>query len=119
MGIDIKSLVGDRAKSVKFDAVGDFGEGRITAAELVDDPQDSSRPRVLVITLADDDGGEVKLWARSSQMLEVIGEACDKAGTDGIEVGDHLKVTYTGEKTLKSGRTMKVYAAELTSEFGF
>jgi hypothetical protein len=118
MGINIKGLVANRAKSVKFEAPGDFGEGRITAADMVDDPNDASRPQVLVITLVDEEDVERKLWARSAQMLEAIDEACDKSGSDGIEIGDWLKVTYVADKALRNGRTMKVYAAEHIAGFG-
>jgi hypothetical protein len=119
MGINIKGLVADRAKSVKFEAPGDFGEGRVAAAEMVDDPNNTTDSQILVITLFDDDGAERKLWARSAQMLEAIDEACDKSGSDGIEIGDWLKVTYVSDKVLRNGRTMKVYAAEHMPEAGF
>lgn len=114
MAIDIKGLVSDRAKSVKFEAIGDFGEGRITAAEMVDNPNDPNAEQVLVITLVDEEQIERKLWARSQQMLQAISEACDKSGSDGIEIGDWIKVTYISDKALRSGRVMKVYAAQHT-----
>jgi len=119
MGINIKGLVADRAKSVKFEAISDFGEGRITAAEMVDDPNEPSKPQVLVITLVDEADVERKLWARPPQMLEAISEACDKSGADGIEIGDWLKVTYVADKALRSGRVMKLYVAEHQTEAGF
>jgi hypothetical protein len=119
MGMNIKGLVANQAKSVKFEVPGDFGEGRITAAEMVDDPNDATRPQVPVITLVDEADVERKLWARSQQMLEAIDEACDKSGSDGIDVGDWLKVNYVADKVLKSGRIMKLYVASHTPQAGF
>lgn len=119
MSINIKSLVADRSKNIKFEAIGDFGEGRVTIAELVDDPNDATKPKFPVFTLTDEDDVDRKLWGRSAQMLEAIAEACEKSGSDGIEIGDWLKVSYVDEKVLRSGRTMKIYAAEHTPAVGF
>lgn len=118
MAIDIKGLAADRAKStnVKFTTVGDFGEGQIRATEMVDDPNDGTA-QILVITLVDEAGTERKLWARSAQMLEAISDAVDRASADGLDIGDWIKVTYISDQTLRSGRVMKVYAAEVVAGF--
>lgn len=109
--LNIKELVAERAKSVKFEAHGDSGEGRVTAAEMVDDLNGGSA-QIPVITL-ENPPEEKKLWARSQQMLEAINAALDRIGATGLEIGDWLKVTYVADKTLRSGRSMKVYEAEV------
>jgi len=118
MTINIKSLVADRSKLIKFEAPGDVGEGRVIASEMFDD-DDSKKPQFPIFTLADEDDVERKLWARSQQMLEVLSEAVARSGADGIEIGDWIKVTYISDKALRSGRSMKVYAAEHTPAAGF
>ena len=44
-------------------------------------------------------------------MARVIGDAVLAAGVDEIEEGGALRVTYSEDKVLRSGRTMKVYTA--------
>ena len=117
MGINIKGMVKEKSRSVKFETLGDSGEGQISAAEMVDDPNGADKGQVLVITLTDEAGGERKLWARSTQMLEAIDGALEASGSDGIEIGDWLKVTYVSDKMLRSGRVMKVYKAEHIAGF--
>lgn len=119
MTINVKSLVADRSTNIKFEQHGDAGEGRVNAAEMVDDLSDSSKPQFPVFTLCGEDAVDRKLWARSTQMLEAIAEAVARSGADGIEIGDWLKVVYVDDKVLRSGRTMKVYAAEHTPAAGF
>lgn len=113
MGINFKALAG--IPSAKFETFGDFVEGTVESAEMVDDANNPGK-QVPVITLVDEDGGKRKLWVRS-QMVDAINAALDKAGVTDLEVGAWLKATYVEDRVLRSGRTMKVYAAEV-STFG-
>ena len=116
MGINFKSLAGIPA--VKFDVFGDSVAGTVESAEMVDDSNNPGR-QVPVVTVVDEDGvTKRKLWVRS-QMVDAINAALDKAGESDLEVGAWLKVTYMSDKALNSGRTMKIYAAEVTPEAGF
>ncbi|MCB9408085.1 hypothetical protein [Mycolicibacterium sp.] len=115
MGINFKALAG--TPTAKFEVYGDSVEGTVEAAEMVDDTNNPGR-QVPVVTLAGDDGGKHKLWVRS-QMVDAVNAALDKAGESDLEVGARLKVEYVEDRTLRSGRTMKVYAAEVTPEAGF
>jgi len=115
MGLNIKKLAGIPA--AKFDAHGDTAEGRVEAAEMVDDANNLGK-QVPVITLVDEDGDKRKLWVRTG-LIDAINTALDEAGAAELEVGAWLKVTYTGDKTLqRTGRTMKLYAASYLPEPG-
>jgi hypothetical protein len=115
MGINFKSLTGTPA--AKFETFGDIAEGCVESAEMVDDTNNPGK-QVPVVTLVDEDGVRRKLWVRS-QMVDAINDALDKAGASELEVGAWLKVTYIEDRALRSGRNMKVYAAEVTPEVSF
>lgn len=114
MGLNIKKLAGIPA--AKFDEIGDSAEGIVEAAEMVDD---TNKPdsQVPVVTVVDEDSDKRKLWVRNG-MIDAINAALDEAGVTELEVGGWLKVTYVGDKTLRNGRTMKLYKAEYLPEPG-
>jgi hypothetical protein len=99
--------------AVRFENVGDNAHGVIVGEpELVDDAHNPGGRPVLVVTLDSGKGEPQKLWARSAQMLEQIASAVQTAGVQGIEAGGELTVIYREDRTLRSGRVMKVYGAE-------
>lgn len=99
-----------KASAFKFDTIGDTAAGIIAQEpELAEDKFNPGR-KVLAVTLETDDGEPRAIYARA-QMLEAIGEAVIAVGGSGIEQGGHLTVTYSSDKQLRSGRTMKVYTA--------
>jgi hypothetical protein len=112
MGLNFKELAG--APAAKFEQIGASVCGAVEAAEMVDDLNNPGK-QIPVLTLSDEDDSKCKLWARN-QMVDAINQALDKAGVDELEVGGWLRVTYTADKALRSGRTMKVYAAEYSPD---
>lgn len=112
MGINIKSLAGD--EPARFEEIGDTTEGIVASCELVDD-QHNPGQQVPVVVVVDDQGHRRKVWLRTG-MVTALDAAMTRAGLDELDVGMSLKLTYTDDRPLRSGRVMKVYAAEVTPD---
>jgi hypothetical protein len=110
MGIKLNSFYSpDRGQIAKFDNLGDVITGVIVDVEMVDDKFNIGRS-VLKLKLSSD--GVIKdLYCRSAGQQEALGIAVSAAGTDTVDVGGELSMTYTGDKAISGGRSMKVYSA--------
>jgi len=108
----------------KFDVIGDAADGIIVGQPQLIEDSFNPGEKVLHVNLDTGDECERALYARN-QMARAIGEAVLAAGVDEIEEGGALRVTYTEDRVLRNGRTMKVYRADYvepqpmgTAEFG-
>ena len=106
----VTEFVQPRADAFKFDAIGDAIDGVISQPPAVLPDKFNEGRTVLALTL-DTANGETSLYARTG-LLDAIVEAVNAAGVDEIDQGGALRVTYTGDRLLRNGYTMKVYTAE-------
>jgi hypothetical protein len=98
------------AEPFKFEKIGDTVDGTIVGPpELIADTFNEGK-KVLAFTL-DTEDSERKVYARS-QMLRAIGQAVVDAGADSIDEGGALRITYSTDRALNNGRSMKVYTAD-------
>jgi hypothetical protein len=123
----------ESSPSAKFDKHGDKYAGRIvsTAKRQQTDPVTgavktfpSGDPMpVLVITIEDQTGERVALWAKGGRfqavvgsgeaMLNAIGTAVRNAGADALDPGGLLAVAYTGDSAPKPGlNAAKLFTAQ-------
>lgn len=117
-----------RLPSAKFPTIGDTASGRVVEIGMsnVPDFDDKGRPAGFK---HDDDGNvltqvDVTLEADGIQTVLhtdgaiywAIGRALAQVGSDDLEVGDTLTVTYTGdgEPSAKGRNAPKQYSAEIT-----
>ena len=110
---------------MSFSKIGDFIDGTVFDAALVDDQHNAGKEVLLIkITAASVliEGDTVEstdfsdlimdVWVRGAGMKDALGEAVGKAGCDSIDAGARLRITYVGNKVLpRTGRTMKLYEA--------
>jgi hypothetical protein len=108
--VKVTEFVQPRADAFKFDAIGDAIDGVISQPPAVLPDKFNEGRTVLALTL-DTANGETSLYARTG-LLDAIVEAVNAAGVDEIDQGGALRVTYTGDRLLRNGYTMKVYTAE-------
>ncbi len=113
MSVDVSAFFDpNRGDAAKFEQIGDSVTGTVVDAEMVDD-QNNVGKQVLVIKVSETITGAIKsLYVRPPGMKDALGEAAVEAGATAIEAGGHLTVTYTGDKALRSGKSMKLYSAE-------
>ena len=123
--VSIKSFTRSKGTAMSFAKIGDFIDGTVFDAALVDDIHNPGKEVLqLKITVAavaiegdpvvNPDGSDLimDVWARGAGMQDALGEAVGKAGCDSIDAGARLRIEYVGEKVLpRTGRTMKLYAA--------
>lgn len=101
----------DHGTAVKFAGLGDSAEGTVLDVQLLDDTFNDGR-KVLLVRLSDDDDNLRDLYVRSAGQKEAIGVAVKTAGATAVEPGARLSITYTGNKALSGGKTLKLYAAK-------
>ncbi len=99
----------NKGEAAKFDNLGDTVAGIILDVEMVAD-QFNAGAQVLRIKIALDDGTPKDLYVRSGGMRDAIGAAVMKAGGSAIDVGAELSITYSGDKALRNGKSMKTYS---------
>jgi hypothetical protein len=99
-----------RAAAASFDKIGDCLAGTILDIELVSD-QFNPGALVLRVKVADDSGVAKDVYLRSAGMKEAVGKAVVQTGGNSIDVGGRLTLTYSGDKPLRSGKSMKTYVA--------
>ena len=104
----------DRGDTAKFANVGDAVAGVVTDVQLVPDTFNPGR-EVLLVKLGDEHGTVKALYVRSPGQREAVGEAVMAAGSNALDVGGRLKVSYVGDKPLSGGKSMKVYSATYTA----
>lgn len=110
MAVNISNFFSpDRGLIARFDNVGDVVSGTIVDVELVDDKFNPGR-QALKVKLSNE-GVVTDLYVRSPGMKEAVHTAVTVAGTDAIDVGGELSMTYTGDKPISGGRSMKTYSA--------
>jgi hypothetical protein len=100
----------NKGEAAKFENLGDSIAGTILDVEMVDD-QFNAGAQVLRLKLSTDDGSVVDFYCRSAGQKEATGAAVVKTGNSAIEVGGDFSITYTGDKALRSGKSMKTYTA--------
>lgn len=99
----------DRGEAVRFENIGDGISGVILDVALIDDQHNAGK-QLLTVKISQD--GDVRdLYVRSAGQKEAIGQAVMDAGTEAIDVGGRLSISYVGDKLLKNGRQMKLYSA--------
>ncbi len=112
MSVELSSFfTSDKGTAVKFAVLGDGADGTVTDVQLIDDSFNPGR-QVLLVKLSDDVGNVRDLYVRSAGQKEAIGTAVMAAGGTGIEPGARLAITYTGNKALSGGKTLKLYEAK-------
>ena len=125
MSVSIKSFQRPKGTAMSFTKIGDFIDGTVFDAALIDDIHNAGEEvlQIKINTTAvqiegdpvvSPDGGDLimDVYARSAGMQDALGEAVSDAGRDSIDVGARLRVMYVGDKVLpRTGRTMKLYAA--------
>ena len=123
----------ESSPSAKFDNIGDKYAGKITA--IAQRPQtdidtgvvktfDDGQPRMVwVITIEDEKGESVALYARGGRyvvatgqgesMLNAIGTAVRAANATAVDIGGYLAVAHSGLAEQKPGRNAaKLYVAQ-------
>ena len=99
-----------KADAFKFDTIGDTIDGVISQPPAVVADKFNEGRTILALTV-DTAHGAMSLYARTG-LLDAIVEAVKAAGVDEIDQGGAIRVTYTGDRLLRNGYTMKVYKAE-------
>lgn len=100
----------NKPAAFKFDNPGDTIGGTIAQEPALVDDKFNEGQKVLRVDVETDDGEQFSVYARG-QMKDAIGAAVVTVDAEAIEQGGHLTITYGEDKTLRSGRTMKVYSA--------
>lgn len=112
MSVDISAFFDpNRGEAVKFDQIGDGVAGIIIDVQLIDDQHNPGK-QVLLVKISTDDGATRDLYVRSAGQRDAIGQAVIDAEATAIDVGGRLAITYVGDKVLRNGKTMKLYAAK-------
>lgn len=124
-------LMGGAVPSAAFLKIGAYAEGTISEPPTISQQRDmtTNEPKVwengdpmmqLVVTLQteerdakiEDDDGRRRIYIKFN-MKKAVADAVRKAGAKALEVGGHLKVTYTGdgEATRRGFNPPKFYSA--------
>ena len=125
MSVNIKAFQRPKGSAMSFIKHGDFIDGAVFDAALVDDIHNIGKEvlNVKVAVTAAVIGGEavdvpddidliMEVWVRGAGQQDALGEAVGMAGCDSIDAGARLRIEYVGDKVLpRSGRTMKLYTA--------
>lgn len=108
---DFYSATGGGA--VKFEVLGDGFGGVIVDAAMVTDEFNVGAEVLKVDVFLEDasaDQQTASFYCRSAGQRESVGKAVAAAG-GALEIGGFLSVRYTGDKALRSGKSMKIYTA--------
>lgn len=125
---------GGGARSAQFDAIGDRVGGRIvgkpTAYQVREfSPTPGTQGALKFFPSGDpimglyvdvqtpmrgdaEDDGVRRLWLEKQRQIKAVRDAVRAAGADGVEVGGHLYLTYTGTEPGKGTEPAKTWAAE-------
>ena len=57
--------------------------------------------------------GSFSVFVRAAGMKEAVGRAVGAASKSSIDPGDELTITYSSDKALRNGKSMKMYTASL------
>lgn len=96
--------------AVKFEELGDGFGGVIVDAAMVTDEFNVGAEVLKVDVYLEDDQQTASFYCRSAGQREAVGKAVAAAG-GALEIGGFLSVHYTGDKALRSGKSMKIYTA--------
>jgi hypothetical protein len=121
----------ESGNGAKFNELGDKYAGTITALDRRQQTDMDNQPLTykdgtprmqLVITLEQDSGEAVQLYAKGGNyqpdvgsgesMQNAIGTAVRTAGAASLDAGGWLGVAFTGTQNLSAGKTAKLYTAE-------
>jgi hypothetical protein len=58
----------------------------------------------VVVVLKNSQGEKFTLFLKGSRMMKAVKRACEDAGTNDIEIGGELKITYTGVEGVNSAK---------------
>lgn len=89
---------------VKFENVGDFVSGTVTAVQVHRFDDGKVAPKLIIET---DEGDEKALTAGQVKLRAALSEQRPEAG-------DHIKVTFTEEEKRPGGKTLKHFNVEVT-----
>jgi hypothetical protein len=125
MSVNISSFQRPKGTAMSFSNIGDFIDGDVFDAALVDDIHNVGKEVLNIkvsvteavinseaVEVPEDTDLVMEVWCRRAGMQDALGESVGKAGCDSIDVGARLRIEYVGDKVLpRTGRSMKLYAA--------
>lgn len=106
--------------AVSFEQHGDGAEGLIVDMQDIEDEFNAGAEvfridgfgKRMTAGVADGEDGAWTFYCRSAGQCDAMADASPE---DGIEIGGHLEIRYTGDKPLSGGKILKNYTASYGS----